>query len=189
MIFSHHLALGTPENAGVTLQFRPLFGPREGRGEAATSDFLRARGVGDTRECRGYVAILPSLGPPKRQDVRQPLLIFFPRLAFGTPKNAGGRCWGPLRMKWLRSIPALFWPPEKTGLRQPLLIFSPLLGPPRMRGLCSKSALREGRGAEATSDFLPALGVGDPRECRGSIVIPPSFCPPLMGTPENAGGT
>ena len=32
--------LGTPENAGVTYQFRPLVGPREGRGEVATFDFI-----------------------------------------------------------------------------------------------------------------------------------------------------
>ena len=47
----------------------------------------------------------------------------------------------------------------------------------------------------ATSDFLPALGIGDPRECRGDIALPPSsgpqegrvshfwFCPPLQGGP------
>ena len=27
----------------------------------------------------------------------------------------------------------------------------------------------------ATSDFIPALGVGDPRRCRGYVAIPPSF--------------
>ena len=32
--------LGTPENAGVTLQFRPHVGHREGRGEAVNSDFV-----------------------------------------------------------------------------------------------------------------------------------------------------
>ena len=39
-MFSPHLALGTPQNAGVALHFRPLLGPREGRGEVATSDFV-----------------------------------------------------------------------------------------------------------------------------------------------------
>ena len=32
--------LGTPQNAGVTQHFHPLLGPREGRGEAAISDFV-----------------------------------------------------------------------------------------------------------------------------------------------------
>ena len=32
--------LGTPESARVTQHFRPLLGPREGTGEAATSDFV-----------------------------------------------------------------------------------------------------------------------------------------------------
>ena len=76
--------LGTPENAGVTLQFRPVFGPREGKDEAATSDVLRFAGgpgqcrggtascdflpfVGDLRECRGYIAMVASFGPPGRQ--------------------------------------------------------------------------------------------------------------------------
>ena len=48
----------------------------------------------------------------------------------------------------------------------------------------------------ATSDFFSALGVGDPRECRGDVALPPSsgpsegrvshfwFCPPLQGGPE-----
>ena len=58
VIFSPCLALGTPEN-----ELRPLLGPREGRGEASNSDFLCALGVGDPRECRGYVAIPPSFGP------------------------------------------------------------------------------------------------------------------------------
>ena len=47
----------------------------------------------------------------------------------------------------------------------------------------------------ATSDFSPALGVGDPRECRGDVALLPSFgprkgrdghfwfCPPLQGSP------
>ena len=29
----------------------------------------------------------------------------------------------------------------------------------------------------ATSDFFPALGVGDPRECRGDVALPPSSGP------------
>ena len=40
LIFSPRLALGTPENAGVTWHFHSLLGPREGRGEVATSDFV-----------------------------------------------------------------------------------------------------------------------------------------------------
>ena len=48
--------LGTPENAGVMQPFRPLLGPREGRGETATFDFVPF--LGDPRKCRGYVALL-----------------------------------------------------------------------------------------------------------------------------------
>ena len=75
-----------------------FLGPREGRGEAANSDFG-------------------------------------PRLALRTPKNAGV-----------------------------MYQFHPLLGP------------REGKGEAANSDFVPLFG--DPRECKGSIAIPPSFGPP-----------
>ena len=57
--------LGTPENAGVPYQFRPLLGPREGRVEAANSDFVPL--FGDPQECRGSIAIPPSFGPPGRQ--------------------------------------------------------------------------------------------------------------------------
>ena len=47
LIFTPRLALETPKNAYVTQPFRRLPGPREGRGEAATSDFVRVIGVGD----------------------------------------------------------------------------------------------------------------------------------------------
>ena len=63
LIFSPRLVLGTPKNAGVTWHFRPLLGPREAKGEVATSDFIPAVGVGDPQECRGYIAIPPSFGP------------------------------------------------------------------------------------------------------------------------------
>ena len=55
----------------------------------APSDFARALGVLDNRECRGYVAIPPSFGPPEKARVRWPLLILSLRLALGTPENAG----------------------------------------------------------------------------------------------------
>ena len=64
--FLLELGVGDPKNAGVTYQFRSLFVPREGRGEVDTSDFLPALGVWDPRECKGYVAIPPSSGPPRR---------------------------------------------------------------------------------------------------------------------------
>ena len=59
---------GTPKNAGVTWQFCSLVGPREGKGEVATFQFVSLVGV--SRECRGYVAILPSCGPLRRQGVK-----------------------------------------------------------------------------------------------------------------------
>ena len=65
LLCSPCLALGTPKNAGVTWQFRPLLRPREGTGEAANLDFLYMLGVGHPRECRSYVAILPYSGPAK----------------------------------------------------------------------------------------------------------------------------
>ena len=52
--------LGTPENAEVTQHLRPLLGPREGRRELATSNFVPV--VGGPRECKGYVALPPSFG-------------------------------------------------------------------------------------------------------------------------------
>ena len=47
LIFSPCLALGTPENAGVTQHFGSLLGPREGRGEVAMFDFVPV--------CRAFV--------------------------------------------------------------------------------------------------------------------------------------
>ena len=56
---------GIPENAGVTYQHLPLLGRLEGRGDVGDSDFVPF--FGDPRECRGYVAILPTFGLPRRQ--------------------------------------------------------------------------------------------------------------------------
>ena len=41
--------LGTPKNARVTLQFRPLLGPGQGKSEVATYVFVAL--IGDPREC------------------------------------------------------------------------------------------------------------------------------------------
>ena len=51
--------MGTPENTWVTSHFRPLVGPREGRGEVATFNFVPFDG--DPRERRGYVV---GMGEP-----------------------------------------------------------------------------------------------------------------------------
>ena len=65
-------------------------------------------------------------------------------------------------------------------------------GPPRRQGLCSHLAH-----LWATSDsaprskgthnpfliLLPALGIGDPQECRGDIAILPSFGPSFFLLP------
>ena len=67
LISSLHLVLGTPKNVVVASQFHPLLGPREGMGEATTSDFLPALGARHLHACRGYVAILPSFGLLRRQ--------------------------------------------------------------------------------------------------------------------------
>ena len=64
---------------------------------------------------------------------------------------------------WL-SISTLFWASEKAGVRQPPLILFPFCWVPFLI-------------------LLPALGVGDPRECRGDVAFPPSFGPPLFILP------
>ena len=75
-------------------------------------------------------------------------------------------------MHGLGSNPALFWAHEKAELRQPILILSRAWrwGVRRMLGLGSDSALffhpQDGRGGAANSNFVPALGVGESRECR-----------------------
>ena len=53
LIVSRRLALGTPENAGVAMDFRPLMGPRECSREVAIYNFLAALGVGDPPKCKG----------------------------------------------------------------------------------------------------------------------------------------
>ena len=53
--------------------FCPFSGPCPGmsrlypQGEVATADCVPALGVGNRRECRGYVVILPSSGSRRRQ--------------------------------------------------------------------------------------------------------------------------
>ena len=58
-------SLANPENVGVTQQFRPLLGPREGMGEVANSDCVPLSW--GSRDCKGYVGIPPSFGPSRRQ--------------------------------------------------------------------------------------------------------------------------
>ena len=57
--------LGTPENVGVTEHFHPLLGPREGRGREPL--LILSPFVWGSRENRGYIALPPSFGPPRRQ--------------------------------------------------------------------------------------------------------------------------
>ena len=89
IIFSPRLALGTPENAGVTQHIRPLLRRRESKGEAAIYDFLPTLGVGDPRECMGYVALLPSSTPQECRGEAATSHFLPPQLALGTPENAG----------------------------------------------------------------------------------------------------
>ena len=92
--------VGDPQECRGYVAIPPLVGPREGRGEGATFDFITSSG--GPRECNGYVAIPPTYGPPRMQGlqsnsahlwapekagVRQPLLIFTPRLVLDTPEN------------------------------------------------------------------------------------------------------
>ena len=92
----------------------------------ATSDFVPGLGVGDPRECRGYVEIPPSIGPPRRHGLAGQLLIC----------SRAWR-WGPPRMQGLRSNSALFRAPEKARVRWPLLILSSrlALGTPENAGV------------------------------------------------------
>ena len=66
------LCLGIPEDARVTQHFRPLLGPRKDTGESSNSDFvplssrMSAPLFGDPRGRKGYIALPPSFGPPKR---------------------------------------------------------------------------------------------------------------------------
>ena len=71
LILSPRLALRSPENAWVTHHFRPLLGPREGTGEAATFDFIPL-----------------CLGIPEKARVKQPLLILSP-FVWGSPRMQG----------------------------------------------------------------------------------------------------
>ena len=57
--------LGTLENEVVMEQFDPLWGPREGMGEVATSDYLPFVGV--PQERRGYVRAPCSWGHVRGQ--------------------------------------------------------------------------------------------------------------------------
>ena len=68
---------------GLRSKFPPIVGPREGSGEAATSDFVPF--AGDPRERKGYVAIPPTCGPPRRQGCDSLILSPLP----GPPESAG----------------------------------------------------------------------------------------------------
>ena len=57
--------LGTPKNEGVTSHFRPILGPRDGKGEVASFVFVTF--LGDPPERKGCIAIPPTFGPPRRR--------------------------------------------------------------------------------------------------------------------------
>ena len=67
------LCLGSPENAGVTSQVRPLLHPGEHKGEASNSDSVPlclricAPLFGDPQGRNRSVALPPFLGPPRRR--------------------------------------------------------------------------------------------------------------------------
>ena len=77
--------LGTPENAGVVWQFRPLVGPREGRDHVANSDFVPFAWKPPTMQ--GLRSNAAHLWAPKKARVRQQIEILSPLL--GTPENGG----------------------------------------------------------------------------------------------------
>ena len=58
---------GILQKKGVTLQFHPLLGPREGKGYASTFEFVSF--VGDVGDRRHYVAIPPKFCPTSRQGL------------------------------------------------------------------------------------------------------------------------
>ena len=65
LISPHHGGALDPRECSGYIALLPSFGPREGKDEVATSDFVPF--VGDPRERRGYIALLPSFGPLRRQ--------------------------------------------------------------------------------------------------------------------------
>ena len=88
-----------PQHARVMTPFRPLLSPREGRGDGATCDYMFF--VGDPPQRKGYIAILSTFGPPRRQGVcsysgqftgskKAELMCSFLILSssLGTPENA-----------------------------------------------------------------------------------------------------
>ena len=151
----------------------PNSGPREGSGEAATSDFVPL--FGDPRECKGDIAIpricgpLHSHGSPnkgtKSEVATSPLPSREPtngRKCYVTPPSRGS----PTPARGTKSEVAASPPPSMGPTNANVAVtqkFCPVVGP------------REGSGEVATSDFLSALIAGDPREWRDDVAFPPSF--------------
>ena len=64
--------VGNPRECRGYVAFPPIFGPREGRGEAANSDFVPLLG---TLRMQGLCRISAHLWAPEKAGVRQPILI------------------------------------------------------------------------------------------------------------------
>ena len=79
------LALGIPENAGVTYHFRPLLGPREGRGEAATDFVPLCLGIPQNGGVSYHFRLVSG---PREGRGEAATFDFFP-LCLRIPENAG----------------------------------------------------------------------------------------------------
>ena len=80
------LCLGIPKNAGVTSHFRPLLGPREGKGEAANFDFVPL--CLWTPGMQGSHSISALFWAPEKVGLRHPTLILSP-FVWGAPRMQG----------------------------------------------------------------------------------------------------
>ena len=76
---------------GLRSTLRPLIGPREGVGEVATCEFFPRSWCWGPLRMQGLRNNCALFWASEKVGVRQPLLIFFSRLALGTPENAGVR--------------------------------------------------------------------------------------------------
>ena len=110
------LTLGTPKTAGVMQPFRPLLGPREGRGEVANFDSVPLLGTPD-KSLTSFVNLLVPLRKPAHSsllDVGGPLSWGYGLPRFGVAPRVGDM-----------DSHALAWPLE-LGIWTPTLWHGPL---------------------------------------------------------------
>ena len=165
-------ALGVvgPRKCKGAAAFLPYFGPRQGRGKAATSfshllvttsNFAPRAWRWESPRIRGWHSIWALFWATHKAGVREPLVIFISALGFRDPRECSVDV----------GFPPYFGPRQDRGEATPSNLASRAWrwGPLRIQGLFW--AHKKPRVRQPLLIFLPALGILGPGEGRGEAII------------------